>query len=530
MLRRGPKLLPGPVSEPGQRPVGAGNGLVQPGDNPITARATGRSRRDQVRVNPVDPNGLIISRGLGRVFRTDRPGDTWFQIAGPDTGAGTFNSFTNLGGHAPALAFGAPAVNPIARPSNNFLYAGVGGQIWVLFTGGTNWTNISVGLSGGPADRPGPDAREPGGLRGDHHGVFFKADAAQPGRPVGEHDREHLHHERPDLLDPNSPPGRGTGYLAGLDSLAVDWRYAIPVDPTGPSPRSSRSCTPAETAGLPSPIARHPAARRGSLPGGSSYTTGYTDQATGQTGTTAIAIRTAATSRHQGHAADPVVREHRPGDRPAGPDDRRAEHADGRDLRPRHLGDPAGGLPDHRPASPRSPTPGGQAVRPAGQGVAVSPASRRRRPTAPSRSSSRARSWPPRSPPRFRITDSPGTRSPGPGVTPIVNGVARVDYTTVPGGPGPGDRPCSVPFAPGHAESPSARTRTIRPGRTSRLRRVQDEPGRRLPERRDGPRPEQRNSRPPTPTTGSCTWTRREPDREPAHQPGGGDHRRSPTG
>ncbi|MDB5309789.1 MAG: Phage neck protein, partial [Gemmataceae bacterium] len=212
--------------------------LIQPGDNPTTgAGQWPRAGGIQFAVNPVDRNGLAISSpgGGGRLFRSTDQGKTWF-VAGGDAAAGT-TPFD--GTPAPAIAFGAPdPANP--NQLDNFIYAGTnGGHIYVTFKGGGgSWTDISNGLSGGGVQEIVPDpvrgTKDAFAVTGG--GVFYMADSSSPTAKWVNITGNLFTITKPIFSDPNpGPQGSEPAALRGLTSIAPDWRYAIPVDPTNPS-------------------------------------------------------------------------------------------------------------------------------------------------------------------------------------------------------------------------------------------------------------------------------------------------------
>ncbi len=268
-------------------------GLTQANDNPTVGTGNwpllGGSK---FTVNPIDANGILMSSSrTGRLFRTVDQGVTWFQIAGPDPGPtpNNFTLFQNLGGYAPAVAFGAPDTNQTQAQFNNFLYAGVGGTVWVSFNGGTTWTSISAGLSGGVQQIvPDPARGSKAVYAVTNTGVFFKADASTAAAWVNITGNIFSVTD-PIFSDPNAAPQTGLpATLRGLTALAVDWRYAIPdTRPGAPS-----AFFPILYAGGDGGIVR--SLDRGQTwqiyPVGSNHTTDYVDQTTGQPGTVVTAI------------------------------------------------------------------------------------------------------------------------------------------------------------------------------------------------------------------------------------------------
>ena len=212
----------------------------------------------QFTVNPIDGNALLISspgneardatgKG-GRLFRSLDAGQTWTMIAGTD-----FIDSRQLDTrYAPALAFGSP--DP-ASPNllNNFFYAGTGGgKLFVTFNGGGAFTDISAGLDGAIVTSIAADP-----LRGSRavyvttdSGVFYLADSKNPGTGFKPISGNLVTLTKAIFNDPNPGPrtglpaalrttgGQGNavyGGLSGINTIAADWRYAIPVDPADPS-------------------------------------------------------------------------------------------------------------------------------------------------------------------------------------------------------------------------------------------------------------------------------------------------------
>src|SRR5262249_62413518 len=90
-------------------------------------------------VNPIAPNGIVITSALGRVFRTTDQGKTWFVVGGLTSDNRQGDGKPDLDdSYAPALAFGAPDPNATGSGTlNNFIYIGTEkGHVFVTFTGG----------------------------------------------------------------------------------------------------------------------------------------------------------------------------------------------------------------------------------------------------------------------------------------------------------------------------------------------------------------------------------------------------------
>jgi subtilisin-like proprotein convertase family protein len=236
-------LPPGPGGSAG---VSRTNGLLQAGDDPAANQGQWPeidARVGYFTVNPIDPNGIAISSLVGRIFRTTNKGVNWFPIGEPGQLDGSV-------GHA--IAFGAP--DPAAPGQlNNYLLVGTdNGNVFVTFTGGAPWTNISQGIAGN------------GGIkqivtnpqRGSHdayavadNGVFYLADSRVPGGQwvnitgVGQSATSgNLFNLRtPIFNDANSDatnklPNSVVPFdVRNLTSIVADWRYAIPTDPAFPT-------------------------------------------------------------------------------------------------------------------------------------------------------------------------------------------------------------------------------------------------------------------------------------------------------
>jgi subtilisin-like proprotein convertase family protein len=208
----------------------SGASLLQAGDNPSQNQGQWpNTGAINFAVNPIDPNGIVISSSVGRVFRTTDQGLDWFPIGEP----------TDLdSSHADALAFGAPAIGNRV-PLDDFIYAGTdNGDIFVTFTGGgkqgsNSWISISSGLDGKPVRRIVADT-----ARGSHDayaittdGVFFMADSSAANAKwvniTGNlFSLTHVPFGDPNLTEPQ------LGYLS---AIVADWRYVIPDDPNNPT-------------------------------------------------------------------------------------------------------------------------------------------------------------------------------------------------------------------------------------------------------------------------------------------------------
>jgi subtilisin-like proprotein convertase family protein len=224
--------------------IGRTSGLVQNNNGGDIPDAQWPFQRGfKIAVNPVNADQVLVSSdsGTGKVFRTDNQGKFWLQIS-PDSGLDAFN--------AGALAFGAPQPNDPVGGLNNFLYAGTnGGRIFMTFIGGgqitpgnpnTGWSDISNGLDGSPIMQivtdPTRGSRDAFAVT--KTGVFYLADAANPtwvnvtGNLLGlTYNAFGPFSDGTDLTQ-TILPQQGP---SALEALAVDWRYAIPNDPTQPA-------------------------------------------------------------------------------------------------------------------------------------------------------------------------------------------------------------------------------------------------------------------------------------------------------
>ncbi len=192
----------------------------------------------QFAVNPVNGDQMIIGSSVGRIFSTDNQGRFWNVIGEP----ASLDSSP-----ATALAFGAPRPGNVGN-LNDFMYIGtLNGSIFVTFTGGGSstgnpWTRISTGLDGSPVmaivTNPTRGSREAYAVtrRGVYHMVDASAanptwvrinDDNDPNRKDGLFEQEINVFGDPRLSDTQLKDGR-------LTALQVDWRYAIPDDPSQP--------------------------------------------------------------------------------------------------------------------------------------------------------------------------------------------------------------------------------------------------------------------------------------------------------
>jgi subtilisin-like proprotein convertase family protein len=209
------------VTLPGAQPIGRTFGLLQASPDPQWPFVGGFN----FTVNPISASEIIISSAVGRVFRTQDQGITWFPIGQPADLDST---------NAPALAFGAPDPNAIGN-LDNFIYAGtIGGHIFVTFTGGgsggqNGWLPLSAGLDGSSVPSIVADP-----LRGSHDafavtnkGVYRMFDSTATGATWKNITGNLFSLMRNAFGDPNLK----TPILKNLTSIAADWRFAIKDNP-----------------------------------------------------------------------------------------------------------------------------------------------------------------------------------------------------------------------------------------------------------------------------------------------------------
>jgi subtilisin-like proprotein convertase family protein len=228
------------------------NGLLQAGDAPQDLQGQwSEEYGSTLAINPLDPSALLVSAsgtavggsGQGRVFLTTDPTDTWFEIgSGGANEPAPGQSGANLDGtYADALAFGAPSPSDQkAGQLSDFIYVGTaGGDVFVSGTGGAPWTNITAALGGAgaldgsPVMSISPDPR-PGTtdvFAVTQQGVYYKADAFDTTSGWVNVTGNLFSLQNALYGDTNNPQLS----LQFLTSLAVDWRYQIPVDPSNPT-------------------------------------------------------------------------------------------------------------------------------------------------------------------------------------------------------------------------------------------------------------------------------------------------------
>ena len=192
-------------------------------------------------VNPINGDQIAMSApgtsptGSGRVFRTLDRGLSWFPIGEPANLDGTY---------APAIAFGAPEPNaPAGNLGDHILVGTSGGNIFATYTGGggatgNQWRNISAGISGG-----GVQVIVTSPTRGSYEayavtsgGVFHAIDTRSIGNTAAPAAEQSWQNVTGDLFG-LTHDAFGNALLEGqlplnFTSLAVDWRYVIPNNPT----------------------------------------------------------------------------------------------------------------------------------------------------------------------------------------------------------------------------------------------------------------------------------------------------------
>jgi len=194
-------------------------------------------------VNPVNSSDVVISSSAGRIFSTSNGGVTWFDVGEPA-------AFNTPGSFSVALAYGAPDPNAPEGLGNlgNFIYVGTAkGQIYVTQDGGgngqgNNWINISNGLDGKAVESIVTDP-----ARGSHDayavtttGVFYIANSVPSTtnpNPTWVNISGNIHTIAYSIFGQSYNPATAVNPVIynqaiSLNSVAVDWRYTIPNDPT----------------------------------------------------------------------------------------------------------------------------------------------------------------------------------------------------------------------------------------------------------------------------------------------------------
>jgi len=194
-------------------------------------------------LNPLSGQQVVITSQAGHIFLTENQGLTWSQVGTTSPTGGP------SGAYAPAEAFGAPDPNSPAGIGNldNFIYVGTGdGNILVTRTAGggaagNGFVNTTPGgLGTGPVQAIVTDP-----TRGSHRayavtsqGIYFNPNAvptpalngkpAVPAAPWASINGNIFQLTQ----NPFGDPALSSPILRGLTSIAADWRYAIPDDPT----------------------------------------------------------------------------------------------------------------------------------------------------------------------------------------------------------------------------------------------------------------------------------------------------------
>ena len=198
----------------------------------------------QFAVNPVDPQKLLIGSETGLVYATSNQGRNWTTVA-----SGASSGFD--GSYVQALAYGAPDPSDPTGANDTFYYAGTtSGHIYVTFTGGggtANWTNITNGdLASNTSPilqiitNPNRGSNEAYAIT--TNGIYHIADSNQ-NDPVPSAMKQWVKINGPltgpgNLLTTQSNPLFGNSLLGTsvltqyLTSMAIDWRYQIPNNPT----------------------------------------------------------------------------------------------------------------------------------------------------------------------------------------------------------------------------------------------------------------------------------------------------------
>ena len=235
------------VITPGTGPSGVSrtNGLLQAGDNP--GQNQGQWPQNSIigffAVNPIDPNGVVIVSQVGRIFRTTNQAKNWQPIGEPTNAPGDVQSV-----YSRAVAFGSP--DP-ANPGllNNFIYAGNdAGQVFVTYTGGAPWTNISNGIAGSGAVMqivPDPSRGSRAAYAVTTGGIFYIADSNAAGATwvnisgAGANNifqlRRQIFGDVNDKTTNASLNSTEPLAIRSINAITADWRYAIPVDPLNPA-------------------------------------------------------------------------------------------------------------------------------------------------------------------------------------------------------------------------------------------------------------------------------------------------------
>lgn len=215
--------------------------FLNPGDVPGSASwPLIDSRVGYFTVNNIDGQGIVMSSGVGRVFRTTNGGINWFPIAEP----GQLQTSSTVR----ALAFGAP--QPGATSGfNNFIYAGTfEGRVYFSTIGGGAGANAWIVTNNGqPLDGTQVMQIVANPRRGSNdafavtrNGVFYKPQDSMEWINI----TGNLFSLRKEIFgdinftfpeDPSQAFPRGVRNFS-LTSIAADWRYAIPDGSGGTYP------------------------------------------------------------------------------------------------------------------------------------------------------------------------------------------------------------------------------------------------------------------------------------------------------
>ena len=251
------RLLPGQRRRPNLRPAA---GEQWPADPRPAVAVHGRC---QLRRQPGQRQGCVISSAVGRIFATTNAGVTWFDIGDPAV-FGSPNSFSV------ALAYGAPDPNAPEGIGNlgNFIYVGTQtGQIYVTQDGGGSGDEQQLDQYLHGPRRCAVKSITTDPTRGSHDAYAVTnrrrllhrrldplGDQSRP--DVGQHHRQH---PQPALLPSSAraitrrptPTRRRTTWPTALTSIVADWRYAIPNNPSDPSAGLlTLCCTSAANSGV----------------------------------------------------------------------------------------------------------------------------------------------------------------------------------------------------------------------------------------------------------------------------------------
>ena len=215
----------------------SGQGLVLPGvDVPLNSvgqwpgQDNGANDTGYLAINPTNGAGLLIGgagTSPGRVFRSTNGGATWSIIGDPYNNA-TPSLETSV---FRALAFGARKTGANQNELNNFVIAGdLAGNIFVTRSGGANWTRISAGLDGSAVMQIVADPRidSTDAVAVTQKGVFYNLDVLSP-TSRWQNITGNLFSLNQTAFGESYDPTSPVPTLTRLNTIAVDWRYRIPV-------------------------------------------------------------------------------------------------------------------------------------------------------------------------------------------------------------------------------------------------------------------------------------------------------------